>query len=64
MFEVFDTFSCVRLGLVEASVKDAPNIPDKISETNILCLVVKIMVPFWVLRIRRHLVFRGPERGQ
>ena len=26
-------------------------------------VVVKIMVPFWVLSILRHLVFRGPKRG-
>ena len=25
--------------------------------------VAKIMVPFWVLSIIRHLVFGGPERG-
>ena len=25
--------------------------------------VVKIVVPFWVLKILRHLVFRGPKRG-
>ena len=25
--------------------------------------VVKIIVPFWVLSIIRHLVFRGPKRG-
>ena len=28
-----------------------------------ICVVVKIMVPFWVLSIVRHLVFRGPKRG-
>ena len=26
-------------------------------------VVIKIMVPFWVLRIIRHLVCRGPIRG-
>ena len=26
-------------------------------------MVVKIMVPLWVLNIIRHLVVRGPERG-
>ena len=26
-------------------------------------MVVKIMVPFWVLNKIRHLVFRGPKRG-
>ena len=26
-------------------------------------VVVKIMVPFWVLSIIRHLVLRGPKRG-
>ena len=26
-------------------------------------MVVKIMVPFGVLSIVRHLVFRGPKRG-
>ena len=26
-------------------------------------VVVKIMVPFWVLINIRHLVFRGPKRG-
>ena len=27
-------------------------------------VVVKIMVPFWVLMRIRHLVFRGPNRGR
>ena len=27
-----------------------------------ICVVVKIMVPFWVPRIIRHLVFGGPKR--
>ena len=26
-------------------------------------VVVKIMVPFWVLNIIRHLVFRVPKKG-
>ena len=26
-------------------------------------VIVKIMVPFWVLSIVRNLKFRGPERG-
>ena len=26
-------------------------------------VVVQIMVPFWVLSIIRHLLFRGPKRG-
>ena len=26
-------------------------------------VVVKILVPFWVLSIIRHLVFRGPKKG-
>ena len=26
-------------------------------------MVVKMMVPFWVLNITRHLVFRGPKKG-
>ena len=26
-------------------------------------VVVKIIVPFWVLSIIRHLTFRGPKRG-
>ena len=26
-------------------------------------VVVKIMVPFWVLNIIRHLIFRVPQKG-
>ena len=26
-------------------------------------MVVKIVVPFWVLNFIRHLVFRGPKKG-
>ena len=26
-------------------------------------VVVKTMVPFWVLNITRHLIFNGPKRG-
>ena len=26
-------------------------------------VVIKIMVPFWVLSIIRHLVFSGPKKG-
>ena len=26
-------------------------------------VVVKTMVPFWVLSIIRHLIFRGPKKG-
>ena len=28
-----------------------------------ICLVLKIMVTFWVLNIVRHLVCRGPKSG-
>ena len=31
--------------------------------TGVIWVAVKIMVPFWVLNIIRHLVFRGPKRG-
>ena len=29
----------------------------------VIWVVVKIMVPFWLLIIVRHLVFRGLKRG-
>ena len=29
----------------------------------IIWVVVKLRVPFWVLDIVRHLVFKGPKRG-
>ena len=28
-----------------------------------IAVVIKIMVPSWVLSITRHVVFRGPRRG-
>ena len=31
--------------------------------TSTIWMVVKIMVPFRVLSIIRHLVFRGPKKG-
>ena len=36
---------------------------DPSPEKNSIWVVVKTTVPFWILSIIRHLVFRGPKRG-
>ena len=33
------------------------------SKTSSTWVVVKIMLPFWVLNIIRHLIFKVPEKG-
>ena len=48
--------------------KDPPcprqtGIPETMVCRILIWVVVKIMVPFWVLGIIRHLIFRGPKRG-
>ena len=39
--------------------------PTSITERGTVCIwvVVKIMVPFWIPNIIRHLIFRVPKKG-
>ena len=39
------------------------DLPEGLSEAFNMWVVVKIQVPFWVLYIIRHLMFRVPKKG-
>ena len=49
-------------GLQVEVLQPRPNDRSLRSRFGCICVIVKIMVPFWVLKTIRHLVFRGPKR--
>ena len=57
----------VKMGVLGEYVWAAEGLGLRGSELQVLIVntwvVVKIMVPFWVLIIIRHLIFRVPKKG-
>ena len=48
---------------LRGSRKEKGRLPRRVALTSYIWVVVKIMVPFWVPIIIRHLLFRVPKKG-